>query len=195
MFHASRKCPECGSKLWAEAGAAEAVWLCPNPDCPAEVRAGIAHWCSPGAMDIGGGEELAAQLVGSGLVRNVAELYRLKARELTRIKGLDAAAAQKFLEAIAASKKRDLWRVLYGLRISGVSADAAQALGRQFPTLLHVLGASAGQLMAAHNVSAAVAQSIIYWTGDRQNRDLIKRLDKLGVNFKSELYRPGEKTE
>ncbi len=188
VFHASQKCPECGSKLWAEAGAAEPVWLCPNPDCPAEVRAGIAHWCSPGAMDIAGGEKLAAQLVGSGLVMNVAELYRLKARELTRIEGLDTAAAQKFLEAIAASKKRDLWRVLYGLRISGVSADAAQALGRQFPTLHHVLGASAGQLMAAEQVSAAVAQSIVYWTGDRQNRDLIKRLDKLGVNLKSELY-------
>ena len=52
VFHASQKCPECGSKLWAEAGAAEPVWLCPNPDCPAEVRAGIAHWCSPGAMDM-----------------------------------------------------------------------------------------------------------------------------------------------
>ena len=189
VFHASRKCPECGSKLWAEAGAAEPVWLCPNPDCPAELRAGIAHWCSPGAMDIAGGDKLAAQLVGSGLVRNVAELYRLKAGELTRVEGLDAAGAQKFLAAIAASKQRDLWRVLYGLRISGVSADAAQALGRQFPTLTHVLGASAQQLMAAEKVSEAVAQSIIYWTGDRQNRDLIKRLDKLGVNLKSELYR------
>jgi NAD-dependent DNA ligase len=51
-----------------------------------------------------------------------------------------------------------------------------------------VLGASAGQLMAAEKISEAVAQSIIYWTGDRQNRDLIKRLDKLGVNLKSELY-------
>lgn len=172
-----------------------AAWLCPNSDCPAQLRARIAQWCSPGAMDIAGGERLAAQLVQSGLVISVAELYRLKARELTRLEGLDAAAAQKFLEAIAASKKRELWRVLYGLRISGVSADAAQALARQFPTLHHVLGASARQLTAAEQVSEAMAQSIIYWTGDRLNRDLIKRLDKAGVNFKSETYRPAGKTE
>lgn len=193
-FHPSKTCPECGSKLWAEAGAAEPVWLCPNPDCPTEVRAGIVHWCSPGAMDIADGGRLAAQLVKSGLVMDVAELYRLKAGELTRLGGQDAASAKSFLAAIAASKQRDLWRVLYGLRILHVSADAAQSLGRQFPTLHHVLGASAGQLMEAENIGEDIAQSILYWQGDRQNRNLIKRLDKAGVNFKSALYRPAAKS-
>jgi DNA ligase (NAD+) len=196
VFHPSLKCPECGSKLWAETGPAEpAVWLCPNPDCPAELRARIAHWCSPGAMDIAGGEALATQLVKSGLVLDVAELYRLKPGELPRLEQLDAQSAKNFLKAIAASKQRDLWRVLYGLRILHVSANATQSLGRRFPGLHHVLEARAGQLKEAEEVDEEMAQSIVYWYGDSRNRDLIKRLEKAGVNFKSETYRPAGKTE
>jgi len=195
IFHPSSHCPECSSKLWADAGAAQPVWRCPNPDCPAELRARIAHWCSPGAMDIAGGEALATQLVKSGLVLDVAELYRLKPGELTRLEHLDAQSAKNILKAIAASKQRDLWRVLYGLRILHISADAAQSLGRRFPTLHHVLEASAGQLREAEDVGEEIAQSIVHWYGDSRNRDLIKRLEKAGVNFKSETYRPAGKTE
>src|SRR5262245_3092735 len=101
VFHASQICSECGSKLWAEAGAGEKVWSCPNPDCPAQIRARIVHWCSSAAMDVAGGERLAAELIESGLVQDVAELYRLKSGHLTRLEGLDQKSAVDFLAAIA----------------------------------------------------------------------------------------------
>jgi DNA ligase (NAD+) len=186
VFHPRLKCPECRSKLWAEAGAAEPVWLCPNPDCPAEVRARIAHWCSPGAMNIANGEVLAAPLVKCGLVRDVAELYLLKRGQLARVKGLDGPSAENFLAAVAASKQRELWRVLYALRIEHVCKDAAKSLARRFPTMLHLLDASLDRLRETEGVSEATARSIVHWYGDRVNRNLIKRLEKAGVNFRQE---------
>ena len=176
-FHRSQKCPECGSKLWAEAGAAEPVWCCPNPDCPAQLRARIAHWCSPGAMDITGGASLAAQLVKSGLVMDVAELYRLKRGELIGNKLLTEQPAEYFLAAIAASKQRELWRVIYGLGIEHVSAEAARSIARRFPTLVHALDASADRLRETEDVAEVIARSIVHWNGDRRNRDLIRRLE------------------
>ena len=188
VFHTSRTCPECGSKLWAEAGAAEPVWCCPNPDCPAQLRARIAHWCLPGAMDIAGGASLAPQLVKSGLVMDVAELYRLKRGELIGNKLLAEPAAESLLAAIAASKQRELWRVIYGLGIEHVSADAARSLARRFSTLVHVLDASADGLAETAGVGEMIARSIVQWYGDRRNRDLIKRLEKSGVNFKDQSH-------
>src|SRR5262249_39107819 len=82
-FRFPHNCPECGSRISRAPGAGGsqegAVWRCLNPDCPAQVRGRIEHWCARGAMDIeGGGEVLVRQLVGSGLVRDVADLYSLK---------------------------------------------------------------------------------------------------------------------
>ena len=188
VFHPSQTCPECGSKLWAEVGAAEPVWCCPNPDCPAQLRARIAHWCSPGAMDIAGGAGLAAELVRGGLVMDVAELYRLKRGELTRNKLLEEPAAENFLAAIAASKQRELWRVIYGLGIEHVSVDAARSLARRFATLHHALDASADRLRETEDVGEVIARSIAHWCGDRRNRDLIKRLEKAGVNCKCDSF-------
>ena len=79
-FRFPTKCPECGSKVSRAAGAEEGdegvVWRCVNPDCPAQVRGRIEHWCSRGALDIeGGGEVLTRLLVEAGLVRDVADLY------------------------------------------------------------------------------------------------------------------------
>src|ERR1041384_4538695 len=77
--HPSRTCTECGSALFATD---DATWLCPNPDCPAQVRSHLEHWCSAEVMDIpGANTKLVAQLVQIGLARDVAELYLLKIGE------------------------------------------------------------------------------------------------------------------
>jgi DNA ligase (NAD+) len=189
-FHPSQTCPECGSKLFAEAGGAEPVWLCPNPDCPAQVRRGLVHWCSEEVMDIAGGDAvLVAKLVGKGLARDVAELYRIKVAELAALEGMDKDSAQKFFDAVTASMKRDAWRLLFGLNIPLVGAAEAQALGKGFPTVDAVFAAGVPRLMQDGGVSEAVAQSIVRWHSDNVNRKLVKRLDKLGVNLKSELHR------
>jgi DNA ligase (NAD+) len=166
-------------------------WRCPNPDCPAQVRGRLEHWCSRGAMDIeGGGEVLVRQLVGAGLVRDVADLYSLKLDELSNLERMGEKSAQNFLNGINASKTRDMWRVLYGLGILHVGAGVAKALGRHFAALDDIFAAGTEQLMAAEDIGDVIAESIVHWSGDAQNRKLIDRLRKAGVNFKSELFQP-----
>jgi len=194
-FHFPKQCPECGSKV-SKGAAAEseeeaAVLRCTNPDCPAQVRGRIEHWCSRGALDIeGGGEVLVAQLVKSGLVHDVADLYRLKLDELANLERMGEKSARNFLDGVAASKSRDMWRVLYGLGILHVGAGVAKAIGRSYPDLGALFAASVDQLYETDDVGEVIADSIAQWYGDTRNRQLIDRLRKADLNFKSELYRP-----
>jgi len=142
-------------------------------------------------MDIeGGGEVLVRQLVGSGLVRDVADLYSLKLQILMELERMGQKSAQNFLDGVEQSKKRDLWRVLYGLGILHVGTGVAKALGRCFPNLEAVLSASLNQLTDCEDVGEVIAYSIIQWHGDARNRKLIERLEKASVNLNSELYQP-----
>jgi len=194
-FRFPQTCPECGSKISRAPGLGEGdegvVWRCVNPDCPAQVRGRIEHWCARGAMDIeGGGEVLVRQLVQASLVRDVADLYSLKVDGVARLERMGEKSAQNFIEGIEQSKKRDLWRLLYGLGILHVGAGVAKALGRCFATLDDVFAASVDQLTECEDVGEVIAQSIAQWHGDDRNRKLIERLRKAGLNFKSELHQP-----
>ena len=193
-FEYPKVCPECSSKLMKEVtgGSQEgAAWYCPNSDCPAQLRGHLEHWCARGAMDIeGGGEVLVRQLVESGLVRDVAELYKLKLGEVANLERMGEKSAQNFLDGVEASKSRDAWRALYGLGILHVGTGAAKSLCKQFPTIDDIFGASAEQLMEAEDIGEVIAKSLTQWFSDSHNRNLVDRLRKAGVNFKSELYQP-----
>lgn len=189
-FHPTDKCPECGTPLMRADRQDESLeaagWSCPNLDCPARMRARIEHWCSPGALDIVGGDAaLVAQIVGKGLARDVAELYRIKLAELVALPGLDKDSAQKFFDALTASQKRDAWRVLFGLNIPHVGPDEAKSLCRQFASVDNVFAASVERLMKADGVSEVAARSLVHWHSDGVNRKLVRRLFKAGVNFKA----------
>ncbi|MCU0788744.1 MAG: NAD-dependent DNA ligase LigA [Verrucomicrobia bacterium] len=205
-FRFPATCPECGSKVTRSGTNAAAglepqesdgaeednvVWRCPNPDCPAQVRGRIEHWCSRGAMDIeGGGEVLAAQLVRSGLVLDVADLYKLSVPEVAALERMGEKSAQNFIAGIEASKRQDLWRLVFGLGILHVGAGVAKALGRAFPSLDELRAASVDQLAAVRDVGAVIARSTFQWFNDGRNRALIERLRKAELNFQSALYHP-----
>ena len=145
-------------------------------------------------MDIeGGGEVLVRQLVGSGLVRDVADLYSLKLQDVANLERMAEKSAQNFLDAVTASKTRDLWRVLYGLGILHVGAGVAKALGKCFAMLDDVFAASVNELTECEDVGEVIANSVVQWHGDDRNRKLIERLRKAGVNFESELFQPRAK--
>lgn len=140
-------------------------------------------------MDIvSGNEVLVTQLVKSGLVRDVAELYRLKVAEVANLERMGEKSGKNFIDAIAASKTREAWRILYGLGILHVGVGVAKSLARHFPTLDHILDASTDQLTEAEGINEAIANSVVQWWGDPVNRKLVGRLRKAGLNFKSELY-------
>jgi len=197
-FRFPTTCPECGSMVSRAPGIVEGdegvVWRCLNPDCPAQVRGRLEHWCARGAMDIeGGGEVLVRQLVQSGLVRDVADLYSLKLAEVAGLERMGEKSARNFLDGVTASNQRDLWRLLFGLGILHVGAGVAKALGRGFATLDDVLAASVEQLTKCEDVGEVIAQSVVQWQGDARNRKLIERLRKAGLNFNSQLYQPKAK--
>ena len=192
-FRFPRLCPECSSQTSRTpvAGEEGAVWRCTNPDCPAQVRGRIEHWCSRGAMDIeGGGEVLTRQLVASGLVRDVADLYRITLDELLSLERMGEKSASNFLKAVQESRTRDMWRVLYGIGIPHVGAGVAKALARGFPDLDSVLESPLDRLTACEDIGEVIASSITQWHGEKRNRDLIDRLRKAGVNFQSSVYQP-----
>jgi len=194
-------CPECGSEIPSGEALTATVAIrdrpsktqvpgrCPNPDCPAQVRGRLEHWCAPDAMDIDvGGETLVARLVQHGLVCDVADLYKLTAGELLQLKCMGEKSAQNFLSTLEASKSHDLWRILHGLRIPHVGAGEAQALAGGFKDIDELIHASFDQLNAIHDVADVSAQSVVEWFGDSHNRELIKRLRKAGLNFQSSLH-------
>jgi DNA ligase (NAD+) len=217
-FTFPKSCPECGSKVSRSIRRGElnepqtktedgdscnsplrdeeenVVLRCVNPNCPAQVRGRLEHWCARGAMDIeGGGEVLAAQLVKSGLVRDVADLYSLKMEQIAALERMGEKSAKNFIDAVAASKSRDLWRLLFGLGILHVGSGVAKALARHFATLDQVFAASTEQLTETEDIGEVIAQSIVHWHGDPENRKLVERLSQAGLNFKSSLYQPAAK--
>jgi DNA ligase (NAD+) len=136
---------------------------------------------------------LVQQLVGSGLVRDAAELYSLKLDEVANLERMGKKSAQNFLDGVAASKSRDGWRVLYGLGILHVGTGASKSLCKYFPTLDDIFSASAEQLMEAEDIGEVIARSLMQWFEEPRNRNLVERLRKAGLNFKSELYQPRAK--
>ena len=198
-FEFPKVCPECGSRVakgaspepveraGAEADAAE--WRCTNPDCPAQVRGRIEHWCGRRAMDIeGGGEVLSAHLVRSGLARDVADLYRLTVAELMTLERMGEKSAQNFLDGIAASKSRDAWRMLFGLGILHVGEGVAKSILRSFASLDDLFAAGIDRLSEVEDVGEVIAESIAQWHADSRNRQLVERLRQAGLNFQSSIY-------
>jgi DNA ligase (NAD+) len=192
VFDFPKKCPECGSQVSRGPVEVEAAdWRCTNPDCPAQVQGRIEHWCSRGAMDIeGGGEVLVRQLVTSGLVRDVADLYKLSLDELMGLERMGEKSAQNFLDGVNASKSRDLWRIIFGLGILHVGAGVAKSLGRNFPSMEDLAAASFDQLTNIEDVGEVIAKSLFAWFADNRNRQLVDRLRKAGVNMQSASYQP-----
>lgn len=143
-------------------------------------------------MDIAGVDAaLVATLVSKGLTYDVGEIYRLKLKEIAALERMSQEAAQRLFTAITASMKSDAWRLLYGLGIPAVGVAEAKALAKGFPSVDAVFAAGAPRLMQEAGVSEAVAENIVRWYGDGVNRRLVKRLEKAGLNFKSELFSAG----
>ncbi len=137
-------------------------------------------------MDLAGVDAgFVVTLVGKGLVRDVAELYRLRVPEIAALPGVDKGSAQKIFNAITASQKRAAWRLLFGLSIPLVGEAQARSLCEHFKAVDNVFAASVERLIQADGVSKAVAHSIVQWHSDGVNRRLVRRLFKAGLNFKA----------
>jgi DNA ligase (NAD+) len=193
VFNFPTKCPECQTAVVKiqSPGGASVDWRCPNSECPAQVTGRLAHWCARGAMDIeGGGEALITQVVRELNVRDVADLYFLRLDQLSNLERMGEKSAQNFLDGVEASKKRELWRLLFGLGILHVGAGGAKSLARSYESLDAIAQASVEQLTETEDIGEVIAKSLTAWFADAKNRDLIERLRKAGLNFQSDSYKP-----
>ena len=173
-------CPECDTRL-ARAGD-EVVWRCPNQRCPAKFRRALEHFASRGAMGIEGvGEALVDQLVSSGLVEDVADLYRLDAPRLEAIDRMGKKSAANVLTQIERSKTNELWRLLFGLGIRHVGAGVAQVLARTFDSLDALAAATVEQLEAVPDVGPVVAASVRAFFDEERTQALLGALWETGV--------------
>ncbi len=191
-FHMPEHCPVCGGNVVRTEG--EADHRCVNANCPAKLQGTILHFASRHVMDIDGlGESLVNQLTERGLVKNVADLYRLTKDDLLLLDRMGEKSADNVLREIEASKKLSLERVIYGLGIRFVGERTAQFLAEHFGSLEAIMNASAEELEEVNEVGPRIAVSIVEFFADEHNRKLVGDLRKAGLTFTGQKKEKGTK--
>lgn len=182
-------CPVCGEPLSRPEG--EAVTRCVNARCPAQALEHIIHWASKNAMDIEGlGEKVAIRFFDLGLIADASSIYDLKAEQITPLEGFGERSAQNLIRAIERSKEQPFSHVLYALGIRHVGSVTAQLIAERFSMegLLH--GVSMEELTGIEGVGEVVAGAVVDYFSVENNRKLVERLMKAGINFGAVEARP-----
>ncbi|HTY84224.1 MAG TPA: NAD-dependent DNA ligase LigA [Silvibacterium sp.] len=186
------KCPVCGTKVVRSEG--EVDYRCVNANCPAKLLGSILHFASRGVMNIDGmGEALVTQLIDKGLVRNVADIYDLKKKDLLSLERFADKSAQNILDEIENSKKLPLERVIYGLGIRMVGERTAQFLAEHFGSVEAIENASVEELQNVAEVGPKIAESIAEFFSIKANRELVKRLRDADLTMQGEKKQRGIK--
>lgn len=174
------KCPVCRFDAIRPEG--EAVRRCVNPDCPAKIKGRIGYYASRRAMDIEGlGEVLINTLVDNGMIKDVADLYKLTVDEIAALDRMAEKSGTNLIEQIEASKTRGLQRLLYGIDIRHVGERYAKILANNFRGIDKLAAASVEELDDIPEIGLAVAESVFEWMRDEKNIDLVERLKAAGV--------------
>ena len=181
-FSMPAECPSCGTPVVRVVG--EVAVRCPNPDCPAKRAEAVKHFVSKGAMDIDGvGDKLVDRLLALGLIRDVADLYRLEAAQLAGVERLGDKSATNITAAVEASKERPLTRVLFALGIPHVGYENAELLVRRFGSVAALQVASAEEISETPGIGPIIAESVRQYFRDPRNLDLLARLEEAGVTM------------
>jgi DNA ligase (NAD+) len=150
--------------------------------CPAQLKGALEHFASKSAMDIEGlGKKTAAQLVETGLVKTLADLYALTKNEILTLDGFAERSATLFMNALERSKRVSLDRFLLALGIRQVGQHISRVLARRFGTLDAVMAADRATLERVHEIGPEIASSLESFFGEERNREVIARLQQLGL--------------
>jgi DNA ligase (NAD+) len=172
-------CPVCGSRVGREG----AYFYCTGQlVCLAQLKGAIEHFASKQAVNIEGlGKKTVAQLVGEGLVRSLADLYRLTKADLVRLEGFADRSATLLLESIANSKIVSLDRFLMGLGIRQVGQHIAKVLARGFQSLEEIMTADRERFQQIREIGPEISESLVVYWSEPRNREVIAQLQELGV--------------
>jgi DNA ligase (NAD+) len=192
-FPVPTQCPVCGSEAIRREN--EVALRCPNPVCPAVTREAIVHYASRGGMDIEGlGEKVVDQLLDAGLIRDLADLYSLRAEDIAALDRQGETSASNLIEAIEESKRRDLARLLNALAIPHVGEETAIVLARHFHSMDKLLQAGLDDFLEREpgkkkvtpkipGVGEVMAKAIVEDFSRSDKRERINRLMVAGVNM------------
>jgi len=191
-FHMPEHCPVCGGNVVRTPG--EADHRCINANCPAKLQGTILHFASRHVMNIDGlGEALVKQLTERGMVKNVADVYRLTKTDLLKLERMGEKSAENVLGEIERSKQLPLERVIFGLGIRFVGERTAQFLAEHFGSLDDLMKASAEELEEVNEVGPRIAESIVEFFSDEHNRKLVADLRHAGLTLSGEKKERGTK--
>jgi DNA ligase (NAD+) len=186
------KCPVCGNKVVRTEG--EVDYRCVNANCPAKLLGTSLHFASRGVMNIDGmGDALVTQLTERGLVKNVADIYKLTKADLLSLERMGDKSAQNILDEIENSKRLPLERVIYGLGIRMVGERTAQFLAEHFGSMEALEQAGVEELQNVDEVGPRIAESIIEFFSIAANHKLVERLGAAGLAFKGKKKERGTK--
>lgn len=173
-------CPSCGQKVENLPG--EVAYYCVNASCPAQLVRNIEHFVSRGAMDIDGlGIKIVEQLVESGLVKDVADLYLLTKDKLLTLEGFGDKKAENLLRSIQLSRSQPLNRFITALGIRGVGEVAANELASQYKNLDNLMNASLDDLQQINGIGPNIALSIRDWFERPANQELLMKFKQIGI--------------
>ncbi len=180
-FRIPDRCPVCEGVVERSEG--EAASYCVNAQCPAQVRERILHFASKRAIDIDGlGDKIVNMLVEKKLVSNAADLYALEAKTLAGLERLGEKSAANLVAAIKGSRRPPLGRFIHALGIRHVGEQIADILAREFGSIEALGRASEDELTAVHGIGPEIAGSVAAFFREVRNRELIRRMEKLGVD-------------
>ena len=188
------RCPECGTPLVRFEG--EAAHYCPNDvGCAPQIKGKIEHFISRKAMAIDGlGPETVDAFYQIGLVKNIADLYTLKAIDIRGLDRMGDKSAIRIVHGIADSKQVPFERVLFALGIRFVGETAAKKLAKAFGNIEALENASLEQLMDVDEIGEKIAQSVVTYFSLPANRELVERLKEAGLQMAREEEDESEKS-
>jgi DNA ligase (NAD+) len=178
-----KNCPECNTPLIRKEG--EVAFICPNEKgCPPQIKGKMEHFISRKAMNIDSlGEKTIETFFQAGMIRNVADLYKIKKEDILKLEGFKETSASNILAGIEASKQKPFKNVLFGLGIRFVGETVAEKLANFFQNIENLQKASLEELTSAPEIGEKIAQSLIEYFKDEDNLKLIEELKQVGLQF------------
>jgi DNA ligase (NAD+) len=174
------ECPSCAAQLVRPEG--EAVWRCENAECPAQAEERMIHFVSKGAMDIEGlGKDIVKRFMTEGIVSKIEDIYRLDYEAILSLEGWKDKSVENLRSGVEKSKSQPLWRLLVALGIRHVGSATAKMLEKQIQRIDDLVSWNADSLAELEDVGPKVAESILSFFHNEENRALIKSLEELGV--------------
>ena len=175
-------CPSCDSHLLHFED--EVALRCINPRCPAQIMEGLIHFASRDAMNITGlGPSIVEKLFAANLVKDVADIYRLKEDDFLLLEGVKEKSASKLYQAIQASKENSAEKLLFGLGIRHVGSKASQLLLQHFHSIENLAQADPEEVASIESLGGVIAQSLQTYFATEGSKILLDELKEAGVNL------------